>query len=80
MNNQWEQYIESRLTEAKEKDLFRSLNVLDDNASKHIKIKNKKLINFASNNYLGLAIDDMAVAPLIFQRAKEKGIGTELTL
>jgi len=29
---------------------------------------------------LGLAIDDMAVAPLIFARAKEKGIGTWLSL
>jgi len=29
---------------------------------------------------LGLAIDDMAVAPLIFKRAQEKGIGTWLPL
>jgi ornithine cyclodeaminase/alanine dehydrogenase len=29
---------------------------------------------------LGLAIDDMAAAPLVYQRAKEKGIGTWLTL
>ena len=29
---------------------------------------------------LGLAIDDMAVAPLIFNKAKEKGIGTWLPL
>jgi ornithine cyclodeaminase/alanine dehydrogenase len=29
---------------------------------------------------LGLAIDDMAVAPIIFKRAKEKGIGTWLPL
>jgi ornithine cyclodeaminase/alanine dehydrogenase len=29
---------------------------------------------------LGLAIDDMAVAPLIFNRAREKGIGTWLPL
>jgi len=29
---------------------------------------------------LGLAIDDMAVAPLIFKKAKEKGIGTWLEL
>jgi ornithine cyclodeaminase/alanine dehydrogenase-like protein (mu-crystallin family) len=29
---------------------------------------------------LGLAIDDMAVAPLLYQRAKEKGIGAWLTL
>jgi ornithine cyclodeaminase/alanine dehydrogenase-like protein (mu-crystallin family) len=29
---------------------------------------------------LGLAIDDMAVAPLIFQKAREKGIGTWLEL
>jgi ornithine cyclodeaminase/alanine dehydrogenase len=29
---------------------------------------------------LGLAIDDMAVAPLIYRRAREKGIGTWLAL
>jgi len=29
---------------------------------------------------LGLALDDMAVAPLIYKKAKEKGIGTELPL
>jgi ornithine cyclodeaminase/alanine dehydrogenase-like protein (mu-crystallin family) len=29
---------------------------------------------------LGLAIDDMAVAPLLFQRAKDQGIGTWLPL
>jgi ornithine cyclodeaminase/alanine dehydrogenase len=29
---------------------------------------------------LGLAIDDMAVAPLLYQRAREKGIGTWLDL
>ena len=29
---------------------------------------------------LGLALDDMAVAPLIYQRALEEGIGTSLTL
>jgi ornithine cyclodeaminase/alanine dehydrogenase-like protein (mu-crystallin family) len=29
---------------------------------------------------LGLALDDMAVAPLIYQRAQEKEIGTPLPL
>jgi ornithine cyclodeaminase/alanine dehydrogenase-like protein (mu-crystallin family) len=29
---------------------------------------------------LGLALDDMAVAPLIYERALEKGIGTWLAL
>ena len=29
---------------------------------------------------LGLALDDMAVAPLLYQKAKEKGIGTWLPL
>ncbi|MBW2130958.1 MAG: ornithine cyclodeaminase family protein [Deltaproteobacteria bacterium] len=33
---------------------------------------------FAAN--LGLAVDDMAVAPLVYQRAMEKGIGTLLPL
>jgi ornithine cyclodeaminase/alanine dehydrogenase-like protein (mu-crystallin family) len=27
-----------------------------------------------------MALDDMAVAPLLYQRAKEKGIGTWLAL
>jgi ornithine cyclodeaminase/alanine dehydrogenase-like protein (mu-crystallin family) len=29
---------------------------------------------------LGLALDDMATAPLVFKRAREMGIGTELPL
>ena len=29
---------------------------------------------------LGLALDDMAVAPEVYRRAKERGIGTWLTL
>jgi ornithine cyclodeaminase/alanine dehydrogenase-like protein (mu-crystallin family) len=29
---------------------------------------------------LGLAIDDMAVAPLLYRKAKEKGLGTWLPL
>jgi ornithine cyclodeaminase/alanine dehydrogenase len=29
---------------------------------------------------LGLALNDMAVAPLIYEKAKEKGIGTWLPL
>ena len=29
---------------------------------------------------LGLALDDMAVAPEIYRRAKEKGLGTWLSL
>ncbi len=35
-------------------------------------------INFAAN--LGLAIEDMAVAPLIYRQAKENGIGARLPL
>jgi len=33
---------------------------------------------FAAN--LGIAMDDMAVAPLIYRRAIERGIGTWLSL
>jgi len=35
-------------------------------------------INFAAN--LGLAMDDMAVAPLIYERAMSQGIGMEIPL
>lgn len=40
--------------------------------------ENAKERNFASN--LGLALDDMAVAPIIYKKAKEEGIGTWLPL
>ena len=29
---------------------------------------------------LGLALDDMATAPLVYERAREKGLGTRLEL
>lgn len=40
--------------------------------------ENAKERNFAAN--LGLALDDMAVAPIIYKKAKELGIGTVLPL
>ena len=40
--------------------------------------ENARERNFAAN--LGLALDDMAVAPIIYNRAKEMGIGTWLPL
>ncbi|MEX1299992.1 MAG: ornithine cyclodeaminase family protein [Desulfotignum sp.] len=40
--------------------------------------ENDREKNFAAN--LGLAINDMAVAPLVFNKAKEQGIGTWLSL
>lgn len=40
--------------------------------------ENAKERNFAAN--LGLALDDMAVAPIIYEKAKQMGIGTWLPL
>ena len=40
--------------------------------------ENDREKNFAAN--LGLAIDDMAVAPLVFNKARKQGIGTWLPL
>jgi len=40
--------------------------------------KNDKETNFAAN--LGLAMEDMAVAPLVYRKAVEKGIGVWLSL
>ncbi len=39
---------------------------------------NEREKNFAAN--LGLAISDMAVAPLVFNKARKQGIGTWLAL
>ena len=40
--------------------------------------KNAEERNFAAN--LGIALEDMAVAPLVYKKAKEKSIGTWLSL
>jgi glycine C-acetyltransferase/8-amino-7-oxononanoate synthase len=49
------QFITDELEKIKEQGLFRSLKGIDEVKGSRIKIDGKKLINFCSNNYLGLA-------------------------
>ena len=50
-------FIAEALREIKRSDLYRSLVTVEGPAGAHISIGGKRLVNFASNDYLGLAKD-----------------------
>ncbi|MBN1412312.1 MAG: 8-amino-7-oxononanoate synthase [Spirochaetales bacterium] len=62
MKEAWTRYIEKSLNKKKEEEQFRELKVLSVNAGREIVIGSRALINFASNNYLGLANDSRVTA------------------
>ncbi|OHD06672.1 MAG: hypothetical protein A2086_14715 [Spirochaetes bacterium GWD1_27_9] len=74
MNKFWEDLIQKNLLEKKQKNLFRSCYILDKSDGKTINIEGKTLINFASNNYLGLA-NDIRLSEAGFEYAKIYGAG-----
>ncbi len=51
----WQNSLKQSLRALKEKNFYRSLEISDSAAGSHIRIGNESLINFSSNNYLGLA-------------------------
>ncbi|HOV14275.1 MAG TPA: pyridoxal phosphate-dependent aminotransferase family protein, partial [Spirochaetota bacterium] len=61
MNEIWFNFIKNDLDTKKSKDLYRILPIVTENRGRLIKIENKQLINFASNNYLDLANDKRIV-------------------
>ncbi|BAI80768.1 8-amino-7-oxononanoate synthase [Deferribacter desulfuricans SSM1] len=48
-------YFKNYLEKLKDENLYREIPLFDKGDSKYIEIKNKKLLNLASNNYLGLS-------------------------
>src|SRR5215472_639572 len=53
----FEQDLNDRLDSLREQGLLRELRVIDSPQSPHIQVEGKPLLNFASNDYLGLAND-----------------------
>ena len=55
--NALDEELSSRLQDLREQNLFRELRRLDSPQGPHIEIGGKSLLNFSSNDYLGLAND-----------------------
>lgn len=59
-------FIKEELDEIRSQGLFRALNPIEEGRGAKVKIKGRTLINFCSNNYLGLAGD-----PRVIRKTKE---------
>ena len=62
--NDLDEELDRRLSLLRDQGLYRELRRLDSAQSPHIEIDGQPLLNFSSNDYLGLAND-----PLLKQRA-----------
>ncbi|MGA1863200.1 8-amino-7-oxononanoate synthase [Deferribacter thermophilus] len=51
----YKEYFKNHLEKLKDEKLYREIPLFDRGDSKYIEINNKKLLNLASNNYLGLS-------------------------
>ncbi len=68
-------FLENTLTELEQKGLKRSLKNCDGPQDREVTIDGRRLINFCSNNYLGLANDPRLCAAAI-QAVQEEGFGS----
>ena len=51
----WNGYFETTLSGLKKSGCYRSMRVIEENAGPWVTIKGRKLLNFSSNDYLGLS-------------------------
>ncbi|ABG49822.1 8-amino-7-oxononanoate synthase [Trichodesmium erythraeum IMS101] len=75
MQNNPYSWIESSLSTIHKANWYRSVKTIESIPGAIIKLEGKKLINFASNDYLGLAGDERLIAAAI-QATKEFGSGS----
>lgn len=69
------EYLDEELAELKQYGLYRSLKRIDRTDGRFVEINGKKLLNFCSNNYLGLANHPKVVAAAK-QALEEFGAGS----
>lgn len=55
MNADWEKDLEERLSEIREASLLRSIRVLEGMSEPRVRVGDREVLQFASNDYLGLA-------------------------
>ena len=68
-------FTQDTLVELEDKDLKRTLRTLEGSQSSKIIIDGKKVLNFCSNNYLGLADDDR-LSEAAIHAIKKDGLGS----
>lgn len=75
MDSYWSLFFKKKIEKKKKEDSYRVFYIIEKNRSKFIRINGKKLINFASNNYLALA-NDKRIIKKGYSIAKEFGAGS----
>lgn len=68
-------FLETTLKELKEKNLYRSLRIIESSDGKYFTIEGKKFLHFSSNNYLGLA-GHPKLKKVAIEAIKKFGLGT----
>ena len=63
------------LTELKKDGYYRERMVVDSPQDRYIVVKNKKVLNFTSNDYLGLANSDY-LKKIFYKKISEYGVGS----
>src|SRR5262245_11057015 len=53
--NAFEKHLDERLTEIQESDLYRKVRKIDSTQRPQVEIDGRTVLNFSSNDYLGLA-------------------------
>ena len=71
----FDNFLQSRLHDRREKQLYRKRSILESPQSVHLQVNGKKCISFCSNDYLGLANHPKVIEA--FQSAAKKwGVGS----
>jgi 8-amino-7-oxononanoate synthase len=73
--NAFDEELQARLNDVREQGLHRQLRRLDSPQQPHIQIDGKALLNFSSNDYLGLA-NDPALKEAAIEAVNKFGAGT----
>lgn len=73
--NPFENFIQSALTERKQKHWYRQRAIVESPQSVYLQVDGKKLISFCSNDYLGLA-NHPKVMEAFIAAAKKWGVGS----
>jgi 8-amino-7-oxononanoate synthase len=72
--NAFDEELSSRLNEVREQGLYRQLRRIDSPQGPHVKIEGGTLLNFSSNDYLGLA-NEPAIKEAAIEGVRQFGAG-----
>lgn len=68
-------HLEKELSQIKTDNLYREFKILSSNSGAYVEYKDKKVLQMASNNYLGLACDERIIKAAM-EATKKYGVGS----